>query len=147
MIIKLLSVHIPAFWESIKFTVKEADEVDEKDLQPYLNELLHALLNDKAQCFVHLDDERRLTAMLISRITEDRVTGDKCMLLQCLYSWQRQPDAVWQQDTDFIRQFAIKTGCKYLSFTSRNEAMFKLGEKIGFTERYRTFEHRLDERG
>ena len=144
MIIKLLSSQIPAFWESIKFTVKEADEVDEKDLQPYLNELLHALLNDTAQCFVRLDDNRVLTAMLISRILGDKVTGEKYLFLQCLYSWQRQPDEVWQQDTDFVRQFAINSGCKYLSFTSRNEAMFKLGEKLGFTEKYRTFDCRID---
>src|SRR5574343_1264333 len=139
MIIKLLSTQIPVFWEAIKFTVKEADEVDEKDLQPYLNELLHSLLNDTAQCFVRLDDERRLTALLISRIMADKVTGEKYLFLQCLYSWQKQPDTVWTQETDFVKKFAESVGCKYLSFTSRNEAMFKLGEKIGFEEKYRTF--------
>lgn len=144
MIIKVLSSQIPSFWDAIKFTVQQADEVDDKDLQPYLNELLHALLNDTAQCFVHLDENRVLTALLVSRIMVDKITGEKYLFLQSLYSWQRQPDSVWVQDTDFVRQFARNAGCKYLSFTSRNEAMFNLGEKIGFREKCRTFDCRID---
>ena len=48
MVIKLLSKQVPTFWEAIKVGVVRADEVKEKDLQPYLNELLQALLSDKA---------------------------------------------------------------------------------------------------
>ena len=72
MIIKIVSKQIPYFWNAIKYTVKEAGEVNEKDFQPYCNELLQALLSDKAQCFVRLDDKRILEAVLITRIMENR---------------------------------------------------------------------------
>lgn len=143
MIIKLLSPQVPQFFEAIKFTVKQADEVDDKDFQPYCNELLHALLNDKAQCFVRMDEKRTLIGMLVTRVMADKVTGEKYLFIQCLYSWKAQPDEAWMKDAEFVRQFAEKEECQYLSFTSRNEAIWELGKKLGFVERNRVFDLRI----
>jgi hypothetical protein len=139
MIIKLLSGQIPTFWEAIKFGATQADEVDEKDLQPYLNELLHALLSDKAQCFVGLDDKRSLVGVLVTRIGIDKITGDKFLFIQSVYTWERLEDSVWKETYDLFSQFALKEQCKYLSFSSRNPAIWDRTEKLGFKERTRTY--------
>ena len=143
MIIRLLSVQIPVFWNAIKMTVKEADEVDEANLQPYLNELLHALLNDTAQCFIRLDENKTLIALLVTRVMVDKVTGEKYLYLQSLYSWKKPEDGIWQRDVQFVMDFAKQQECKYISCQSRNEAIWNLVEQLGFAEKTRVFDLRI----
>ena len=139
MIVKLLSKQIPAFWDAIKFAVAQADEVDEKDLQPYLNELLHALLNEKAQCFVALDEARVLVGLLVTRVQIDKITGDKYLLLQSAYVWKKQEMSEWTAMYEMFRKFAEKEQCKYISFSSRNPAMWSRPIALGFVEKTRVF--------
>lgn len=139
MILKLLSIQIPKVWEVLKFAATQADEVDQQELQPYLNELLHALLSDKAQCFVRLDEKRTLLALMITRIKGNNRTGEKCLYLQCLYSFQFVDDSIWEKDMIFIRQFADKEKCSYISFDSRNKKIQEMGKMHGFKEVSRSF--------
>lgn len=143
MVIKLLSVQIPNFWEAIKLAVVKADEVDEKDQQSYLNELLHALLNDKAQCFVRLDDERKLIGILITRIMENKQSGEQYLFLQVLYSWQFQKPETWLKEFEIVKDFAKSTNCKYLSCTSNNKRAWEIYASIGLTEQSRQYTYRL----
>lgn len=145
MITKILSTQIVIFWETIKHCTVRADEVDRKDLQPYLNELLRALLNDKAQCWVRLDENRVLMAMMITRINIDKVTGEKYLHLQGLYSFQVVSDDIWKKDIVFIRKFAEKESCSYISFNSRHKKVWELGKTLGFQEKHRVFNFRLKE--
>lgn len=139
MIIKLIPKQVPVFWEAIKVATTQADEVDSKDLQSYLNELLHALLSDKAQCFVGLDDNRTLIGILITRIGIDKITNDKFLLLQAVYTWEKLEDQVWKDTYDLFRSFAIKEGCKELLCNSRNPAIWNKVGMLGFKEKTRTF--------
>ena len=72
-IFRLLPVQIVPFWEAIKFACKEADEVKKEEMSNYFNELLQALLSDKAQVFIVLDDKRILHSIAITRITFNKV--------------------------------------------------------------------------
>jgi hypothetical protein len=139
MIIKLLALQIPIFWETIKFVAKKVDEIDDKDLPSYLNELLHALLCDKAQCFVILDDKRILVAMAISRILGNKVNRKKYLYIQCLYSFKVINDDMWQDGLDLMRKFAEKEKCSYISFDSRNPRIWDIGGLLGCYEAKRTF--------
>ena len=105
LIIRILPTQVVKLWETIKYGVVLADEVNEEERYIYLNELLHALLNEKAQCFVRLSDDRRLLAMLITRFQVNKITGDKELYLQGLYSWEAVNDEVWQHDMDFVKEF------------------------------------------
>lgn len=142
-IIKLLPIQIPFMWETLKFVATKADEVDKKELQPYLNELLHALLSDKAQCFVRLDEKRTLLALLITKIMGNKRTGEKYLYIQCLYSFQLVDDSIWRKDMIFIRQFADKEKCSYISFDSRNTKVQEIGRMLGFEEVNRNFSMKL----
>lgn len=139
MIIKILPKQIPVFWNAIKFAATQADEIDSKNMQPYLNELLHALLSNKAQCFVSLDNNRVLTGLLITRLCVDKITGDNFLLLQAVYTWQILPDEMWRETYELFLAFAAKEKCKYLLFTSRNPNIWDRTEKLGFKEKTRTF--------
>lgn len=139
MHIRLLPTQIPSFWEAIKYATVQAGEVNEKDRQACLNELLHALLNEKAQCFVRLNDERRLLAILITRLQIDKVTGDKNLFAQAMYSWKHASEELWQDVMKFVGDFAIHEQCKYITFESNNERLWKLAKFFGFRESLRKF--------
>lgn len=138
--IKLLPAQVPTYWELVKYICVTVDEVDEKDLQPYLNELLHVLLNGKAQCFVELNKNRNVISVCITRFAVNKITGEKHLFIQIAYSFQVADDEVRKQFMDFLKEFAKKEQCKYLSFQSRNKRIWDLGVKNGFREQHRTFE-------
>lgn len=139
MIIRVLPIQVPQLWEVIKFAVTRADEVESKDLQPYFNELLHALLSDKAQCFVRLDDDRKIILLVITRILVDKITGKRSLFIQGLYSWKSVEDKEWQNDYSFIKEFGKHEQCKRISFESRNPRIWQLAEILGFRENLRKF--------
>ncbi len=141
--IKLLASQIAQYWELIKYITVKVDEVDEKDLQPYLNELLHSLLNGKAQCFLELSEKRNVVAVCITRIVADKITGEKYLLIQNVYAFQAADNETRKQDFNFLKEFAQKEQCSYLSFMSRNKRIWELSISNGFKEKYRTFEFRL----
>jgi hypothetical protein len=139
MVIKLIPHQIPMFWDAIKFSVKSANEIDDKDFQSYCNELLQALLNEKAQCFVRLSETRVLEALLITRVMENKQTGNTYLFAQSLYSWQIKPMSQWEGDFKFVLDFAKNAGCKSVSCQSRNPRMWEIYERIGMTETSRTY--------
>ena len=141
--IKLLPAQVVQHWELVKHVVVKVDEVDEKDLQPYLNELLHSLLNNKAQCFLGLDEKRNITGVWITRLMIDKITGEKYLFAQALYSFKFIDDENRKQEIDFIKEFARKEQCSYISFRSRNKRIWEIGELNNFQEKFRTFEFRF----
>ena len=142
--IKLLPAQVPVYWELLKYITVTVDEVDEKDLQPYLNELLHALLNNKAQCFLELNEGRNVVSVCVTRITVNKVTGEKHLFLQSAYAFEIADAENRKQSFDFFKEFAKKEQCKYISFQSRNRKIWELGMASGFKEKFRVFEFRLE---
>lgn len=141
MIVRILPVQIPVFWESIKFCTTQADEIDQKYQQEYLNALLHTLLSDKSQCFVRMDDSRILKALTITKMEIDKFLGGKSLTIQILYSLERVSDELWMEDYDFIRNFAESQQCNSITFDTRHEQVMKLGKLLGFYEYQRSFRY------
>lgn len=141
--IKLLPAQVPQQWELIKYITVKVDDVDDKNLQPYLNELLHALLNGKAQCFLELNQNRSVVGVCITRLTVDKITGEKHLLVQNVYAFEVANGETRKQSFDFLKEFARKEQCSYMSFKSRNKRIWELGISNGFKEKNRTFEFYL----
>jgi hypothetical protein len=139
MFIKLLAKQIPDVWESIKFAATKVDSISEKDAPLYLNRLLAMLLSDKAQCFIRLDEERQLIALVITLITIDEITGVKALLIKCLYSFQGVQIEEWAKDLEYIKMFARNNGCFKIITFSNSQRVFEIANEIGFIERYRSF--------
>ena len=141
MLIKLIPKQIPLFWETIKYSCKQADALHQVNYQPYFNELLHALLSDKAQCFVRLDEKRVILGMLITRFLGNKVTGEKEFRLQSAYSFQSQPQEVWEKDFEVILDIALKTNCTKITFETSNPRLASLVTSIGCKEVSRLYEY------
>ena len=143
MLIKILPDQVVQLWETIKYAAVKADEIDEKDYPKYLNELLHALLNEKAQCFVRINDKREIVTIGITRIMRNGVTGEKYLQIQSGFGFQKAEDYLWKQDWETMKDFAKKENCSYVGVMSRNPRVLNLGKLIGMTETYRIFSVKL----
>jgi len=143
MIIRILSSQISVYWDVIKFCIKAVESIEEKDLQAVYNELLHALLSDKAQCFVSFNEQKVLGALLITRISMDKVTDEKYLLFQTIYAWDKLSDKDWKDGFNLVRQLAEKEHCRYLSCRSSNPRIWDMATTYGLKEKYRTFEARI----
>lgn len=140
MILKLLSIQIPDYWETIKYAVIKADEIEDKNIQSYLNQLLNDLLSDKAQCMVRIDSEHKeIIALMVTRFMINKITDQKYLNMQCMYAFKNVSNEEWQKDFDFIRNFAKSENCEYVNFFSRNPKIWKITETIGFKEVNREF--------
>ena len=144
MIIKLLSIQIPRYWEIIKFAATKAEEVDEKDLPLYLNWLLQLLLSDKAQCWVRLDNDRNIIALLITQITIDKITARKALHLRCIFSFKHVPFDLWQKDFDLLIQFGKQEKCDNITSASKHEKIWEIISYLGCKETYRSFIYDLE---
>jgi len=139
LIIKLLSTQIPHYFEAIKFATTTADEIDKEDLQSYLIELLHDLLSDKAQCWIRLDENRTIIALLITRFKVNKINSKKSLHLQCIFSYNEVPLNIWQKDFDMLIQFAKQEGCENITFNSRHSKIWELTMSFGCREQFRVF--------
>jgi len=140
---RLLSVQIPYFWDAIKFGCVQADEVLEVDMPLYLNELLQALLSDKAQCFVILDNERILQGITITRIVADKIFSKKELLLQTFYSLKVVTDDETQKYFKILYDLAVKEKCTAITFSSRNTKIWEMAKLVGCKELNRNFAFEL----
>lgn len=139
MIYLLAPIDIPMFWEAIKKTEKDANNIQEDEMSMYMTELLHSLLSSDAQCFIRLDENRTLEALAVTRILMDKKRCVKYLFVQSLFSWQiRQPD-VWQADFDFMLKFAKSKDCQYITCESDNPHAWQLYERIGMEEEHRVY--------
>ncbi len=127
-------------WNIIKFTVMMTGEVKDSDIVPYCNELLHALLSDKAQCFMDLDSDRKVRAVLITRILFDKNTNSEYLFMQSLYGFKLIPEDEFRQGFKLLLEFAKNRKCSSISFNSRNRRLWDYADKYGFKEKYRTYE-------
>jgi len=144
MVVKLLSDQIPVFWDTIKFCVSMADEVEEKNLQSYFTDLLYKLMSEKAQCFVRLSEDRVLLSMLITKVDYDKSINKRILHIQCLYSFSKFSDSDWRDDFKIIRNFAKSLDCSVITFDTRNKRIMDLGDLIGFRETHRSFALELE---
>ena len=143
MFIRLLSKDIPRHWDVIKQAAKQVDEIDAKQFPAYARELLIALMSDKAQAWLRVDDSNQITLVCLTRILHNSQFDEKYLYLQALYSWKREPAEMWQQNMDVLKEFAKKEGCAYVGHASRNPRVWEIAKSVGFFESTRIYALRL----
>jgi len=139
LIIKLLSTQIPQYWETIKFAAITADEINKEDLQPYLIDLLHDLLSDKAQCWIRIDENRKIVALLITKFKMNKIGTKRSLHFQCIFSYAKVSINSWQEDFNMLIQFAKQENCQNITFNSRHQRIWELTKSFGCREQYRSF--------
>ena len=136
---RVLATQIPMFWEAIKFACSKADNIEAELYRPYFNELLQALLSDKAQCFVVLDNSRVLQRVIITRIVQDKLRGDSELMIQCMYSVTKASYEDVQKHFAIAVDTAKSLGCKRLTWKSSNPKIWEWAQMAGCFEQTRVF--------
>ena len=143
MIIKITPPQVAEYWELVKFGIVHGDLVSEDHRQVVLNEILQALLSETAQCFFRLDDQHRVIALMITRIQISKVSGDRFLYIQCIYSFRQVANLEWHEDWNYLQTFASQNDCKYIDANSANPVIFQLLDSLGAKELYRTYRFKV----
>ncbi len=144
MRIKLIPSQIPQFWEVIKYASRKTRGTQSENQSSYFTSLLEDLLTEHAQCFVRLGEERKLEAILITKVSIDQTSMKKSLFIDCLYSFRPVSETVWKTDLEFVKQFAIKQKCISITTQSMIPRVFELVLGLGFKEGLRIFELNLN---
>ena len=145
MIIKLTPKDITKHWDVIKYALIRGDLITPDYRQEVLNDMLHEMLCEKAQCFFRFDSEdRKIQAILITKIQQNKRTLEKFLYIQCIYSFLIVDNSIWQSDWDFIKTFAEEVECSSILANSSNPRIFEILGKLDVKESYRTFIHNLN---
>lgn len=137
--VRLHPHEIPTYWEIIKYASAKAENLEQGHMASYFNRLLYTLLNRKAQCFIRLNDERMISAVCITRIIVDEVKGEKSLLVNCLYSFQKAQDDIWREYFGIMKEFARTVNCSNVVASSSNYRVWEICKMLGFEETIRTF--------
>lgn len=139
MAIMLTPDQIPLFWEAIKYSVVNAEMIEDKYMDKFLNRLLYLLLSSKAQCFVRLSEDRKLQMVGLTSIHEDEIRDEKTLFAYSLYSFEKVPGEVWVNDLEKLKDWAKASGCKSLTAWTNNEKAITLFNMLGWKKRFDTF--------
>jgi hypothetical protein len=139
MLIKVLPNQIPLVWEHVKFAVTQINEIAPENLTAALTRLLHDLLNEKAQCWVTLNQDRVLLNISITRVGDNSITGERELNCLFLYAYQGMTDSACKGIIAAFREFARITGCTRITGASRHPRLCELLEQHGLIPEYRTF--------
>jgi len=135
MFVRSLSTQIPYFWDAIKFGASKTAELSGSRLQLYLEDLLIALLDGRAQCFIRMDkDKMRLQTVGISRINYNKVTGEKNLNIESLYAFEKSSLEEWMNDFETFKKFAKQINCERITAYTSNPRILALADKVGLKE-------------
>lgn len=124
MTIQLSADQIARYWDALKWVV--AGAVDEPVDS---NTLLGLLLAGKAQCWVSLNEERRIGLVGVTMLTSSQLSGEKDLLLYALVAQRRVPREEWEDAVRVLRAWAKKQGCRRVVAYSTLESVRNMVEK------------------
>jgi hypothetical protein len=137
--IMLTAEQIPTFWEAIKFGMANAEGIKEERLEEYFNRLLYMLLAGKAQCFVRLDDSRKLQMLGITSVKDNPVASGKILFCYGLFSFAKVPNEMWIDDFSILVKWARTNECKEIITWSNNQKAIDLLTSVGMKEDHKMF--------
>jgi len=142
VVIKLVSIQVPLFWEVIKFALGSVEKIGVDDSETLYNEVLASLLNDRSQCFVKYGEGEKIIGILISEIHENFVTKKRALRIRCLYSFTS--GITFEEDFILVRRFAKTQKCEEVFFETANRKLVVVTKGMGFTEKHTTLSMNLE---
>ena len=143
MILKLLPNQIPMVWNYVKYAYHRVFNIDGNDLVIITNELLHSLLSERSQCFVKLDNERKVNAIIITKVVVDKYTGTKQFLLEVVYAFQNTTISERFDDLDYFISQARKVNCSEITAYVNSSRVYNLMDKLGWVETGRSYKKQI----
>lgn len=131
MIVQLQPDQISEYWQQIKYGATAAMEL----LPPaneYTQALFTGLLSGTHQCWLIFDDERELSAMGITCIVQENLTGISRLHVDAFYSYNTLSEELAHEATEYVKAFARDSGCKQIRALTNNPRASRLLAIAGF---------------
>jgi len=137
MIVRLISLQIGQFWDVIKYSLQQVERIGIDDSEIRFNELLAALLSDKAQCFLKYKDDR-ISMIMITEIFEERNLNLRSLKIRSLYSFALTNNDEWEEDFKIIRDFALGEKCTQILLDTGSGRVEEIVRGVGFKKLHTT---------
>lgn len=136
MLVKLLQEQTAKYWPFIKHGIQECTPVETLKSGEVLNNILEALMNEEAQCWlsVTLNEEVNdydINAFVITSRFKDTTFGVFIFRILYIYGFTRVPMEEWPAGWDTLIQFATRSGCKIIDGFTENEFLIGAAKKVG----------------
>ena len=143
MVIRLLSLQIPQFWDIIKYALQQVERFGEGEEDERYNRILAALLNDKSQCFIMYSEDEKVKAVMVTEILEDLITSKRTLNLRCLYAFDVVATSEWTSNFGFLIDVAKAERCYKITYETNNPRVQSLGEGVGFNRKSINMEYKI----
>ena len=137
MVIRLLPVQISNHWEVIKCAIEDSLPPIAGESPEKMNRILMNLLDGKMQCWVRVDEDKKINLIVVTTISEDFCSGTKTLLLYCAFGYGSGHKVMWKELYDTFYKFGQSRGCDRCIAYSDNEYLIKILEYLGGDARYR----------
>jgi len=130
MLVKIPAVQIPAFWEVIKFSAVNADQIAVDKIPSYSIQLLQDLLSDKKSCLI-AQEGTKVHFVLIIDIRYDSLRDQKFLFFDNVYSFKSQDLDNWPIYLADILTIAKEAGCNALMGNTKIQSLIDIFMKYG----------------
>lgn len=131
MLIQIQPIQIPQFWELIKFAAVATNNIEEEHQDYYILNMLQDLLASKKTAFVIFNGDNQVTLVVVIEIRRDDLRDQKIMYMDCLYSFEKQPEENWGLAVMDLAVIAKKADCKAILGDTANPNLAKILEANG----------------
>lgn len=144
MLVQILPIQIPNFWEVIKFAASKSDGVEEKYLTKYSNDLLHDLLAGKKHCYM-VNREEKISFIAILEFRFDAVKEQKFIYFNNLYSFNPNNFLFWKKIIASLETIAKNNDCSYILGDVGNPQMWDILNQMNISCVSRKYVYRIKE--
>jgi len=131
VILQLQPDQVSEYWWQIKYGAMHAMEL-EPPANDYLQALLIGLLGGTHQCWLIFDDDHNLSAMGITCIVQENLTGISRLHVDAFYSYNTLSEDAVEEATIYVKKFARDSGCKQIRALTSNPRAARLLTIAGF---------------
>lgn len=134
MITMLLPDQVAKLWDYIKFAIEESAPPTVNNIDKLVQSALSSLLNGKAQCWLVYDGDskvRRFEAVVITQIVHDSISGQKSLLIYCLYGYDTISEKSWKEGLTALIKWGSARGCDAIIGYTNNPVIIKKVKQIG----------------
>jgi len=137
-IIQLQPKQIADFWDGIKLTMTQANEITGDNYDRYVNHALLQLLSGKLAAWLVFDyaedGTKEVHAIAVTSIREDQVFGYKFVFVEALYGLRKVSDKQALDSVDALKTYAKNTGCSYIRAITESDRVKHIATLMGFSE-------------
>lgn len=128
MLVKLLTIQIPKFWDLIKYGIQESLEEQLTDKQ--YNNILQGLLKEDLISFVVMEDDK-IKANTVVRAYYDDLLERKSLIIYSAYANEDISDNLYMKIFDQLQKYARSINCDSISAFTNIDKIVEMAKLVG----------------